>query len=138
MPAPMVRRRARIAAPALAVALALLLAGTAAAVLLRDGAEPVTAQARDGRITIAMDDFRYTPQVVRARRGVLTLVLRNEGRLSHAFHVRKEGRLWIEERRLLPGERRVVRRRLERGDYRAFDPLSNFEELGMYGTLSVR
>jgi len=132
----MLRPRARIAA---LVVLALAIAGVGAmVVLVREGTPPASARARDGRVTITMDDFRYTPQVIRARRGTLTIELRNEGRLGHAFHVRKDGRLWIEERRLLPGERRIVRRRLERGDYRAFDPLSNFEQLGMYGTLSVR
>lgn len=115
-----------------------LLALGAVVVAVRDGSTPMTARARDGRVTIRMDDFRYTPQVVRASRGVLTIELRNEGRLGHAFHVRKNGRLWIEEPRLDPGETRVVRRRLEPGDYRAFDPLSNYEELGMYGTLTVR
>lgn len=132
----MVRARARIAA---LVALALLLAGTGVVVVVRDGTAPTSARAgEDRRVAIVMEDFRYTPQVVRARRGVLTIELRNDGRLGHAFHVRKNGRLWIEEKRLFPGERRIVRRRLEPGDYRAFDPLSNFEELGMYGTLSVR
>lgn len=139
MPASMVRRRARIAALVLAVAFALALVATGAVVVLvRDGSEPTSARARDGRVTIRIDDFRYTPQVIRASPGELTIELRNEGRLGHAFHVRKNGRLWIEERRLDPGERRVIRRRLERGDYRAFDPLSNYEELGMYGILTVR
>ena len=134
----MLRRRARIAA---LVTLALLLLALAAVVVLvRDGTPPATARATGdpARVTIRMEDFRYTPQVVRARPGVLEIELRNDGRLGHAFHVRKNGRLWIEEERLLPGERRVIRRRLERGDYRAFDPLSNFEELGMYGTITVR
>jgi hypothetical protein len=132
----MVRRRARLA---LLVALALALAATAVVVVqVRDGTPPRTARAKDGRIVIRIDDFRLTPQVVRARAGVLTIELRNDGRLGHAFHVRRNGRLWLEEKRLAPGERRVVSRRLERGDYRAFDPLANFEELGLYGTLSVR
>ena len=101
------------------------------------GEEGITV-AKDGRIVIRIDDFRLTPQVVRARAGVLTIELRNDGRLGHAFHLRRNGRLWLEEKRLAPGERRVVSRRLERGDYRAFDPLANFEVLGLYGTLSVR
>lgn len=135
---PMLRRRARIAA-LVASALALVATG-AVVVLVREGSPPTSARAAGDpmRVTIRIDDFRYTPQVVRARRGVLTIELRNEGRLGHSFHVRKNGRLWIEEPRLLPGERRIVRRRLERGDYRSFDPLSNYEELGMYGTLTVR
>ena len=138
MPAVMVHERARIAA---LVALTLALAAVVVIVaFVRDGSTPAAARAGGDpmRVTITMRDFRYAPQVVRTSPGVLTIELRNAGRLGHAFHVRKGKQLWIEERRLLPGERRIVRRRLEPGDYRAFDPLSNFEELGMNGTLVVR
>lgn len=133
----MVRRRARIVLP-VASALVALVALAVVVLVVRDGTEPQAARAEQGRIVIVIDDFRFTPQIVRARPGRLTIELRNEGRLGHAFHVRRNNRLWFEEKRLAPGERRVVSGRLERGAYRAFDPLSNFEELGLYGTLSIR
>ena len=129
----MALRMLRLVAPALL--LAVLVAG---AVLVRGGAAPREARARDGRVAITMDDFRFRPQVVRARRGELTFILRNRGRLGHTFRVRRNGRLWIEEPSLRPGEARTVTHRLGAGDYRMFDALSNYEQLGMYGTLVVR
>jgi hypothetical protein len=123
------------------VAAAFCLAALVAAALLvlgaRDGGEPV-ARAADGRVVLALDDFRFVPQRVRASRGRVTFVLHNRGRLSHGFRVRKDGREWIRQPSLPPGGTATVGGRLERGDYRMFDPLSNYEELGMYGTLLVR
>ena len=117
----------------------LLAALVAAALALRGADDPVTpTRARDGRVAIALEDFRFDPQVIRARRGELTFVLHNRGRLGHGFRLRKNGRTWLKEQSLLPGERRTVTKRLEPGDYRMFDAISNYEELGMYGTVVVR
>jgi len=122
----------------LVAAALLVLVLVAGALTLRARERPGVAQARDRQITIALRDFRFEPQLIRARRGRLTIMLRNEGRLGHGFRLRKNGRLWIEQPTLRPGETVEITRRLERGDYRMFDALSNYEELGMYGTLSVR
>ena len=119
----------------IALVLLVLVAG-ALTVRAQDRPEPV--RARDGRVTVTLRDFRFDPQSIRARRGRLTFVLRNEGRLGHGFRLRKNGRLWIEQPTLRPGETVEITRRLEPGDYRMFDALSNYEELGMYGTLVVR
>ena len=122
------------------LAATLVLAALVAAALTLRGADaaPPPTRARDGRIAIALDDFRFDPQVIRARRGSLTLELHNRGRLGHGFRLRKNGRMWITVPTLRPGERRTITRRLEAGDYRMFDALSNYEELGMYGTVVVR
>jgi hypothetical protein len=125
----------RLVAAALGLA---ALVAVALVVLGARGADGGTARADDGRIEIALDDFRFRPQSIRASRGRLTIVLRNRGRLSHGFRLRKGGRLWIEQPSLRPGETATVARRLEPGGYRMFDPLSNYEELGMYGSLVVR
>jgi len=135
MAAPMARPRARIA---LSVAAALGLAVLLAGVLASRGGEAPATRARDGRIAVALRDFRFEPQRIRADAGRLTFELHNRGRLSHAFRLRKAGRTWLEVPSLRPGERQTVTRRLEPGDYRMFDALSNYEELGMYGTLVVR
>ena len=135
MAAHMARPRARIALlVAAALGVALLLAGAPAA----RGGEAPAVRARDGRIAVEMRDFRFVPQRIRARPGDLTFELHNRGRLGHTFRVRGEGRTWLEVKTLRPGERRTVTRRFEKGDYRIFDVLSNYEELGMYGTLVVR
>src|SRR3954453_10589451 len=115
------------------VAVALLLTAVVTAALALRGRKAQAVRAREGRIALALRDFRMDPQVVRARPGRLTIELHNAGRLAHAFRIRKDGRLRVQEPTLLPGERRRVTVRLERGDYRTFDPLQNFEDLGMYG-----
>lgn len=122
-------RRQALLAPLVATALAL---GAGCG-----GDEPATP-ARDGRVAVALDDFRFDPQRIRARRGRLTFELRNRGRLAHTFRLRFEGRAVVEVPSLLPGERATKTVRLPRGNYRMFCALANHEELGMYGTLTVR
>lgn len=94
--------------------------------------------ARNGRVAVTLDDFRFEPQAIRARPGRITFALRNRGRLAHTFRLRIEGRPVVEVPSLLPGERTVETARLPRGTYRMFCALANHEELGMYGTLTVR
>jgi plastocyanin len=94
--------------------------------------------ARDGRIAVALDDFRFEPQAIRARAGKITFTLRNRGRLAHTFRLRIEGRPVVEVPSMLPGEGTVQSATLRRGTYRIFCALANHEELGMYGTLTVR
>ncbi|HEX8101025.1 MAG TPA: cupredoxin domain-containing protein [Solirubrobacteraceae bacterium] len=121
---------------ALALVAALLVA---AALVLRSGSRPPEpVRARDGRISVVMRDFRFQPQRIRARPGRLTFALRNEGRLAHAFRLSTPSGGLVEHPSLKPGERATVTTRVKRGRYRMFDALSNFEELGMYGTVEVR
>ena len=131
----MARRMVRLLTAALGLA---VLVAAAIAVLGSRGEGASAARASDRRIAIALDDFRFDPQRIRATAGELTIVLRNRGRLAHSFRLRKNGRLWIEQPSLGPGESATVTRRIEPGDYRMFDALSNHEQLGMYGTLVVR
>lgn len=91
-----------------------------------------------GRLAVALDDFRFEPQAIRARSGRISFALRNRGRLAHTFRLRIEGRPVVEVPSLLPGESTTRAARLPRGTYRMFCALANHEELGMYGTLTVR
>ena len=95
---------------------------------------------RDGVVELTLTDFRIKPQVVRAPRDSLTIVVRNEGRLAHALRIRgatEAVRLKVST--LLPGKEAArVGVTLKRGHWRLFCPLANHEELGMHGTLIVR
>lgn len=125
------RRHARLSllvAPALVAALGPVGCG---------GDEPPT-RARDGRVTVALDEFLYAPQALRAPSGELTFALSNRGRVGHTFRLRREGRLYVKVPTLKPGERERVSRRLEPGAYRFFCAIANHEELGMHGSLVVR
>lgn len=86
-----------------------------------------------------MVDFRLQPQVIRVQKDSLTIRVRNDGRLPHAFRIRGAGGTRLKISTLMPGEEAArVGVRLPRGDWRLFCPLANHEELGMYGSLVVR
>jgi len=116
-----------------------LLAALLAAVLLSGcgGAGPVT-QAGDGRLEITLDDFLIRPQNARARRGELTVVVTNAGRLGHNFRLRGGGRDPLEVPTLLPGDSDTASARLPPGSYRMLCTVANHEQLGMTGRLVVR
>ena len=116
--------------------LLLLLALPAAALPACGGDEPA-ARVRDGRVAVALDDFRYRPQLIRASPGRVRFDLVNHGRLAHTFRLER-GTVVAKVSSLLPGDRASKTARVRRGEYRFFCALSNHEELGMYGTLVVK
>ena len=103
--------------------------------------EPDPVRARDGRVTLRMDDFRFTPQRVRVPAGPLRIEVVNGGRLPHALRLERRG-TGGEAGRVLtrrPGESAVLEvEKVNRGRYRYFCPLSHHDDLGMYGELIVR
>jgi hypothetical protein len=125
----MVRRRP-LAATALAVALALPAAGC--------GGEPPVVRAQDGRVDVTLDDFLIDPQRIRAEAGRITIRATNRGRIGHSLRVMRGDREVAVIRTLLPDAAGTAEARLARGDYELVCILGNYEELGMYGTLTVR
>jgi hypothetical protein len=99
-----------------------------------------TDSERDGVVEIALTDFRLKPQVIRAPRDSLTVLVRNEGRLAHALRIRGASEVVrLKVSTLLPGEEAArVGVKLKRGHWRLYCPLANHEELGMHGTLEIR
>lgn len=119
-------------APLIAVVMATLLGGCG-------GGEPPVREP-DGVVEVRLTDFRIRPLVIRAPRDSLTIVVRNEGRLAHAFRIRGASEATrLKVLTLKPGEEAArVGVTLKRGHWRMFCPLANHEELGMHGTLEVR
>jgi plastocyanin len=117
--------------------LLVLLTLPAAALGACGGGEPAT-QARGGRVAVTALDFRYRPQLIRARPGPLRFDVVNRGRLAHTFRLARRGRTIAKVSTLLPGDRASLSARVRAGEYRFFCGLANHEELGMYGTLVVR
>jgi hypothetical protein len=116
---------------AIAAALTLPLSGCGGA------ADAVTAER--GVVEISLVDFRVKPQIINAKPDSMTIRIRNDGRLPHAFRIRGIGGTRLKVPTILPGRTAArVGVRLPRGDWRLFCPLSNHEELGMYGTLVIR
>ena len=120
----------RILALALAAAAALPAAGCA-----DDGAP---ARVRDGRVTVTLDDFSITPQRIRAKPGRITFRAVNRGAIGHTLRVMRGDREVVAIKTLLPGASATGTGTFERGSYDLLCILGNHEELGMYGTLTVR
>jgi plastocyanin len=120
----------QFAAVALAAALALPAAGCA------DDSPPT--RVNDGEATVTLDDFSITPQRLRAKPGRVTFRAVNRGAIGHTLRVKRGDREVIVIRTLLPGASGTAAGTLERGDYKLVCILGNHEELGMYGTLTVR
>jgi plastocyanin len=127
-PIPAVSRRLS----ALVLAAALASGGTGCA----DDAPPT--RARDGRVSLTLDDFSIAPQRVRAKPGRITLTAVNRGAVGHTLRVRRGDQELVAIKTLLPGASGTAAGRLERGTYDLVCILGNHEELGMYGTLTVR
>lgn len=89
-------------------------------------------------VSITQDEYRLVPQRVRVKPGRVTFEVRNASRGPHAFQVKRRGRVVVRIPTLLPGESGSTTVRLRGGTYRMFCALSHHEELGEYGTVSVR
>ena len=93
----------------------------------------------DDTVVIELDeDGIVMPDTVAAGRRVLRIV--NEGFEEHDLVLRPGGGdsvAWRVERRLNPGERRVVEVSLEPGRYAVICTVSNHESRGMFTDLEV-
>ena len=87
---------------------------------------------------ITLDDYSIAPQRIRARPGRLVLEVANAGAVGHTLRVLRGDREVAGVKTLLPGASGTAAGRLERGTYDLVCILGNHEELGMYGTLTVR
>ena len=117
-------------------ALALAAAVAPAASGCSDGSAPT--RVRDGRASVTLDDFSIAPQRLRAKPGRITFTAVNRGVIGHTLRVRRGDRELVAVKTLLPGASGTAAGRLERGTYDLVCILGNHEELGMYGTLTVR
>ena len=123
-------RRRPIPAAALAAAAVLSAAGCA-----DDGAP---TRVRDARVTLTLDDFSIAPQRLRARAGEVTFRAVNRGAIGHTLRVMRGDREVAGVKTLLPGASGSASGSFTKGDYELVCILGNHEELGMYGTLTVR
>ena len=114
----------------LAAALALSGAGCA------DDSPPT--RVKDGRATVTLDDFSITPQRLRARPGEVAFRAVNRGAIGHTLRVMRGDHEVAGVTTLLPGASAKASGTFERGRYDLVCILGNHEDLGMYGTLTVR
>ena len=122
--------RRPFAATLAAAALAVSAAGCA------DDSPPERVTA--GRATVTLDDFFIAPQRIRAKPGRIMFRVTNQGKVGHTLRVQRGDRDVAGVKTLLPGQSAEASGTFAPGDYKLVCILGNHEELGMYGTLTVR
>jgi plastocyanin len=118
--------------------LAVALAAAAAVPAAGCAGDAAPTRVRDGRVNVTLDDFSIAPQRIRARPGRVAFRAVNRGAIGHTLRVMRGDREVAAVKTLLPGASGTDSGALERGEYKLVCILGNHEELGMYGTLTVR
>lgn len=101
-----------------------------------DAAERDYAEFAGGQIEIALLEYEMKPNKIRIKPGVVTFVLRNEGRFAHNFHLEGPG-VEAHAEKFSPGRTVRLEVSLQEGEYKISCPLSNHDQRGMHGTLVV-
>jgi hypothetical protein len=117
----------------------------AAAVAAGCGGEPPAVGLPGNTLRVKLDEYRITPQNVRAKAGRIHLVAVDEGRLTHNLVIESitddptKEVVYGRTDTAHPGQ--TVRERdpivLKPGRYRLACTISNHDNLGQYGTLTV-
>ena len=88
-------------------------------------------------LQIALTEYRLNPQDVAARRGRLTILVRNYGRLTHNLVISRRGVSAGSTPPLGPGASARLTLVLAPGSYRMASTILSDQALGQYGTLTV-
>jgi hypothetical protein len=98
--------------------------------------------ARAGRgagatLQVALNEYRLTPQDVRAGSGTLTIIVHNDGRLTHDLVINHDGAQVAATPPLAPGQTADLVATLAPGQYLMSSTILSDQALGAYGTLHV-
>ncbi len=88
-------------------------------------------------LRFALTEYRMNPQHVRVITGLLKLVVRNVGRLTHNFVIAQGDQVQAQTTPLPPGARAQLILFLPPGTYDLHSTLFSDQALGVYGTLVV-
>jgi hypothetical protein len=88
-------------------------------------------------LRLALSEYRVTPQSILAEPGQLTLVVANDGRLTHNLAITRGGTVVSQTPPIPPGESMELNVSLGRGSYVMTSTLFSDQALGEYGTLKV-
>jgi hypothetical protein len=88
-------------------------------------------------LQIALNEYRVMPQDVRAASGPLTIVVHNDGRLTHDLVITEDGRQAAATEPLAPGQTTDLVATLASGRYLMASTILSDQALGAYGTLDV-
>ena len=92
----------------------------------------------DRTVRIALTEYRVLPQSIDSPAGELTLVVENDGRLTHDLAVSRHGVIVGQTPPLQPGTQTDLVLTLTPGSYAMTSTLFSDQALGTYGTLRVR
>jgi hypothetical protein len=117
----------------------LILAGAVSAGLLGTlpGCSHTVSVGSGGTLRLALSEYRVVPQSVRAARGELTLIVTNDGRLTHNLAIEHGGQVIAQTPPIPPGVSSELFISLTRGSYLMTSTLFSDQALGTYGTLTV-
>jgi uncharacterized cupredoxin-like copper-binding protein len=100
-----------------------------------------TAGARPpGRhVTIKEKEFKLIPKTAHARKGRVTITVRNTGTIVHALEVEHGGARGsdVKTRRIRPGHTATLTLHLKRGHFEMYCPVDHHKQMGMKGTLVI-
>jgi hypothetical protein len=88
-------------------------------------------------LQIALNEYRVTPQDVRAQTGLLTIYVHNYGRLTHDLVITLDGRTEAATKPIAPGQTQELDAALGPGHYLMASSILSDQALGAYGTLIV-
>jgi hypothetical protein len=87
---------------------------------------------------LAMTEYRLAPQRVQAPPGRLTIIVRNNGLLTHNLAVTRGGVSTGTTQPIPPGHAARLTLRVRRGSYQMLSTMLSDQDLGLYGTLVIR
>ena len=88
-------------------------------------------------LQVALNEYRVTPQDVRAPTGLLTIYVHNYGRLTHDLVISLDGRTQAATKPIAPGQTEELDAALGPGHYLMSSSILSDQALGAYGTLIV-
>jgi len=88
-------------------------------------------------LQIGVSEYRIAPQSISAPSGLLTIFVRNYGRLTHDFVVSLSGHPEASTKPIAPGQTAVLAVTLTAGKYLMSSTILADQALGAYGTLTV-
>jgi hypothetical protein len=91
----------------------------------------------DRTLGVALTEYRINPRAIAAGPGLLTLVVRNNGRLTHNLVVARDGHPVGSTASIPPGGEATLVLVLPRGRYAMSSTILSDADLGTRGTLTV-
>ncbi len=121
------------------VASRMLLTGAASAalVVVVAGCRHTVAVGAARTLRLALTEYRVVPQSILAEPGQLTLIITNDGRITHNLAITAAGRVLEQTPPIPPGASSELIVDLGRGSYVLTSTLFSDQALGEYGTLNV-